>query len=278
MKKVRLREGLEIAYSDMGKGEKTLLFIHGLASNRKAWRKNIPELSRDFRCIALDLPGYGASSPGPFKGGLDFLAGCIAEFCRRLELNRICLVGHSMGGQLAMTLTLSELLPLKELVLIAPAGFETFAPNEQAWLARFFSADLLYHLPDFQVVKNFESNFYKMPDDARFMIEDRRKLSRDPQRFRLYCETVSANLQAMLDGPVFPNLKKITQPTLIFFGEEDKLIPNRLLHPRLKVRQVGEKGAGAIPNSRFLFLPKCGHFLQWECGSLFNFWVKEFLK
>jgi pimeloyl-ACP methyl ester carboxylesterase len=117
-----------------------------------------------------------------------------------------------------------------------------------------------------------------MPDDARFMIEDRRKLSRDSHRFRLYCETVSSNLQAMLDDPVFPHLKKITQPTLIFFGEEDKLIPNRLLHPRLKVRQVGEKGAGAIPNSRLLFLPKCGHFLQWECGSLFNFWVKEFLK
>jgi pimeloyl-ACP methyl ester carboxylesterase len=278
IKKVLLQAGLEIAYSDSEKGKTTLMFVHGLASNQKGWQKNIPELSRDFRCISLDLPGYGLSSSGPFPKSMEFLAQAVALFAMKMELKKVILVGHSMGGQIAMTLSIKKFFPIEGLVLLAPAGFELFTSSEKEWLTRFFSPEILFHLPDFQMVRNFESNFYRMPEDARFMIEDRRKLSRDSQRFRQYCETVSGNLMAMLNEPVHSRLNLIRVPTFILFGEEDKLIPNRLLHGRSSTRKIGEAGHKALPNSKLMFLPKCGHFLQWECSSLVNYWLKDFLE
>ena len=60
-------DGKTIAYIDEGRGEQTLLLIHGLGTNAKGWQRNIPALSRHYRVIALDLPGHGQSG-GPRKG------------------------------------------------------------------------------------------------------------------------------------------------------------------------------------------------------------------
>ena len=54
-------ESHEICYVDQGDGEQVLLFLHGMGSSLKAWSKNIPYLSSSFRCIAVDIPGFGQS-------------------------------------------------------------------------------------------------------------------------------------------------------------------------------------------------------------------------
>ena len=61
VKYAELKNGTKVAYIDEGKGAKTILFLHGFASNIMSWKRNIPELSRTFRCVALDLPGFGKS-------------------------------------------------------------------------------------------------------------------------------------------------------------------------------------------------------------------------
>ncbi|MDO8897890.1 MAG: alpha/beta fold hydrolase [Bacteroidales bacterium] len=68
VKKVQIDENTEIAYIDEGSGKETIIFIHGLGSYLPAWKKNIEGLSSDFRCIAIDLPGYGKSSKLPHSG------------------------------------------------------------------------------------------------------------------------------------------------------------------------------------------------------------------
>ena len=64
--KLQLAEDLELAYFDEGKGNEVILFIHGLGSYAPAWKKNIESLSKDYRCLAIDLPGYGKSSKGRY--------------------------------------------------------------------------------------------------------------------------------------------------------------------------------------------------------------------
>ena len=60
VKKVKLpASGYTIAYTDEGRGEKTIIFIHGLGSYLQAWIKNVEDLKKDYRCISIDLPGYG---------------------------------------------------------------------------------------------------------------------------------------------------------------------------------------------------------------------------
>ena len=92
LRRMDLRNGLELAWTDEGTGEKTLVFVHGMASNLRAWRKNIPVLRDDFRCISLDLPNFGDSSRGDYPMSIPFLSGVLREFLRPLEGEQVVLV------------------------------------------------------------------------------------------------------------------------------------------------------------------------------------------
>src|ERR1700742_1729400 len=103
-----LSNGCKVAYIDEGKGEKTLLFIHGLATYSLSWKKNIEYLKKKYRCIAIDLPGNGLSDRGDYPYSMNFFAGSVYDFIRLLGLKNVCLVGHSMGAQVAMTTLLRQ--------------------------------------------------------------------------------------------------------------------------------------------------------------------------
>lgn len=70
---VELPSGIELAYIDEGRGELTLLMLHGLGSNLQAWTKNVEDWKGDYRCIALDLPNYGKSGRGDYSFTMSFL-------------------------------------------------------------------------------------------------------------------------------------------------------------------------------------------------------------
>src|SRR5512133_839182 len=94
------QSGYDIAYTDEGKGKETIIFIHGLGSYSQAWIKNVESLKANYRCIAIDLPGYGKSSKQPHSGLMTFYAGIINELVKELKLEKVYLAGHSMGGQI----------------------------------------------------------------------------------------------------------------------------------------------------------------------------------
>ena len=97
VKYAELKNDIKLAYIDEGKGSETILMIHGLGSYLPAWKKNIGELSKNYRVIAVDLPGYGKSSKIPHSGLMTFYAEVIADFIQKLELGPVNLAGHSMG-------------------------------------------------------------------------------------------------------------------------------------------------------------------------------------
>ena len=86
VKHARLSDDINLAYIDEGNGNETIIFIHGLGSYIPAWKKNINELSKSYRCIAIDLPGYGKSSKNPHSGLMSFYAKVVAEFIDELKL------------------------------------------------------------------------------------------------------------------------------------------------------------------------------------------------
>ena len=106
-----------IAYIDEGKGENTIIMIHGLGSYLRAWEKNIGELSKTNRVIAIDLPGYGKSSKEPHSGMMTFYAGIVNELVKELKLQNVIIAGHSMGGQIGMTTYLKYPQIVKGLIL-----------------------------------------------------------------------------------------------------------------------------------------------------------------
>lgn len=273
---IKLNDDINLAYIDEGKGDNTIIMIHGLGSYIPAWNKNIPELSKKYRVIAVDLPGYGKSSKIPHNGKMTFYAGVISDFIQKMNLKNVTLVGHSMGGQIAMTLALEKPELIKSLILVDPAGFEDFHPGQRTWFKDVMTPNLVRLTTVEAIETNLASNFYRMPKDAQFMIDDRIAM-RTAEDFDAYCLTVSRSVAGMVDEPIIKKLKNISVPTLIFFGENDMLIPNRYLNPGF-TKKIAEYGASQIKGSKLIMTPKCGHFMMFEKPEIFNTEVEKFLQ
>ena len=267
---------IKLAYVDEGKGKETILMIHGLGSYLPAWKKNISELSKYYRVIAVDLPGYGKSSKLPHSGLMSFYAGVIAEFIQKLDLGPVNLAGHSMGGQISMVLALEKPELVKRLILVDPAGFEAFTAGQRNWFKDVMTPNLVRLTTVDAIETNLASNFYRMPDDARFMIEDRIAM-RDASDFEAYCLAVARSVHGMVEEPVLEKLTRIKMPTLIFFGENDMLIPNRYLNPGF-TSKIANTGAGLIKGSKLVMVPKCGHFMMFEKPDVFNTETRSFIQ
>lgn len=276
VKKQKLSSGAEVAYVDEGSGSQTIILVHGLGSYLPAWKKNIPALSKDFRVIALDLPGYGRSSKGPWEGSLQFFANTVMELADSLGIQKFVLGGHSMGGQITMIAALTYPGRVQKLVLVAPAGFETFHDGEKEWFRSVATPTLSKAANAKNIQENVAINFYEMPEDAEFMIRDRIAM-RTAEDFDGYAYIIAESIKAMVDRPVYDYLGQIRQPVLIFFGESDQLIPNRFLTGG-KTETIAEQGHARLPNSTLYMVPEAGHFMHFEQSEFFNEKVKEFLQ
>ena len=225
VKYMQVNEDINLAYVDEGKGSETIIFIHGLGSYLPAWKKNISELKKQYRCIAIDLPGYGKSSKVIHSGTMDFYADVIKQFMEKLGLNKAVIAGHSMGGQIAIVMALKYPEYVDKLILVSPAGIETFNEGQKEWFRDVMTVEGVKNTSVQQIRANLTANFYNLPEDAEFMITDRIAL-RGAKYFDNYCYTVVRSVNGMVDQPVYDFLPDIKQPALVVFGENDNLIPN----------------------------------------------------
>jgi pimeloyl-ACP methyl ester carboxylesterase len=117
-----------LAYEKAGAGA-PLLLLHGLGSCKEMWRPVLPLLAREREVVAVDLPGFGSSPPGP--GTVDEMAAAIADFAAGLGLERPHVAGNSMGGGVALALAASG--RVASACAVSPAGF---ANDREAAYAR----------------------------------------------------------------------------------------------------------------------------------------------
>jgi pimeloyl-ACP methyl ester carboxylesterase len=91
-------DGMTIHSTSTGKGTKTLMLVHGWTCDDTSWAENVPELSKHYRIITLDLPGHGKSgSPNDGKITMDLFARAVEAVRAEQKVDKIILVGHSMG-------------------------------------------------------------------------------------------------------------------------------------------------------------------------------------
>ncbi len=277
VKTIRLSSG-KLAYVEKGKG-KTILFIHGLGGNLSHWLKSVNELSSAYNCIAIDLPGYGWSDKNVDTKGKDrlqFYADAIAEFLKKKKIKKVMLVGHSMGGQTAVIAALQNKC-VSKLILVAPAGLETFTEKEAQLLTASTPASFFEKQDEAVIRNNFKINFVEQPADVEQLIQDRLQMKRCSD-FHIYCETVSAGVKGMLVHPVKDSLKYLKMPVLIVFGANDMLIPNRYLHAAVKTEELARQSAALIPNSKVEMIEKAGHMVPFEKPGAINIIIKNFIQ
>ena len=91
-------EGAKLHWSSAGKGQATVILVHGWTCDSSSWVEQIPALSHDYRVVTLDLPGHGRSAP-PKDGhfSMDLFARAVEVVRSRVKADKVVLVGHSMG-------------------------------------------------------------------------------------------------------------------------------------------------------------------------------------
>ncbi len=265
-----------IAYIDEGSGPQTLILVHGLASNAGFWRYVIPELSKTYRVIVVDLPGYGKSSKEPYAYTLSFYADQIKRLADHLGVKKFVYAGHSMGGQIGLIFSLKYPQMLEKLVLAAPAGIEEFERGEGDWLRSVMTINGVKRTPEEAIRRNLAMNFYTWNDKYEWMVEERVRMAKASE-FEDFCYTVVRCVNAMLDEPTYNRLSKVTVPALIVHGKYDGLIPNPYLNPGFTA-DVFAYGKSQIPDCRVVEIDNCGHMLQIEKPEEFISAVKDFVK
>ena len=120
--------GTETAYTAAGEDGAPVVLVHGGAGDRRDWSKNIEALASSHRVFVPDLIGYGETSrpDGPYT--IDRFAGFLGEFMDRLGIEMACLVGHSLGGRIALEVASTSPERIARLVLVAPIGFGRLSP------------------------------------------------------------------------------------------------------------------------------------------------------
>ena len=237
----------EIAYLDEGpENAPVILFLHGLGDNAHVWAPTISTLRKNFRCIALDLPGHGQTFAHNFSFRMYDFASVISEFLKQLQISNFILVGHSMGGQISVILSLRFPALIEKLILVAPAGFEQFTESEKKLLL---------------IGANYGSHWQTNQNAT----EIARKTA------------LQKSMEGMLSEPVFNFLPQLQMPVLVIFGEQDAFIPNRYFH-RVSTATIAQNGAAQIPNAELQIFPRCGHYPQTEQPGKFLAALQLFLK
>jgi pimeloyl-ACP methyl ester carboxylesterase len=118
------RDGVTLRYIDTGAGEPPLLFIHGWTCNRTNWRDQIPHFAKKHRVVAVDLRGHGESDKPDQDYTIEGFVGDVAWLIRELSLNKPVVIGHSMGGVIALNLARQHPDLARAIVMVDAPLFE----------------------------------------------------------------------------------------------------------------------------------------------------------
>jgi pimeloyl-ACP methyl ester carboxylesterase len=277
VKTIQLSTG-KLAYTETGKGQ-TILFIHGIGGNMSHWLKVVNALSSSYKCIAVDLPGYGWSDKlvkSTNNDRLQFYADALSEFLKLKKIKKVVIAGHSMGAQVATIMALQN-KRVKKLVLVSAAGLETFTEKEGQLLTGATPPASFEKQNEVVIRNNFKLNFFEQPSDAEQLIQERLRIKYCPDA-KLYFETVSAGIKGMLAHPVKDSLHFLKIPVLIVFGVNDALIPNPYLHPGMKTEELARQSAALIKNARVEMINNAGHMAPFEKPGELSQTIKNFLQ
>ncbi len=130
-KTIRAKDGLSIVCDTGGKGDTTLVFLHGWCGDRTWWKSQVNAFAGDYRVVIVDQAGHGESGKERKEWTVEALAQDVATVVKELKLKRVILIGHSMGGPIA--LAAAKRMPGK---VVAVVGVDTlhnaeFKPPEE---------------------------------------------------------------------------------------------------------------------------------------------------
>ncbi|MCS6937108.1 MAG: alpha/beta hydrolase [Candidatus Bipolaricaulota bacterium] len=229
-------QGSTIYYARAGEGVPALVFVHGAGADHTLWGDQLKTLSGEFTVAAIDLNGHGRS-PRRADVGIPSYVEDVRALCEALGLP-IVLVGHSMGGAVALTLALAPPTNLKALALVGTGAKLKVHPHLLDRCRNDFAGAL-----DLIATWAFAP---QAPEELR----QRSKT----QMERNGAETLLRDFSSCNEFDVLGRLHEIRLPTLVLCGRDDQLTPP-------KYSEFLQKN---IPHARLVLIERAGHMPMLE--------------
>jgi pimeloyl-ACP methyl ester carboxylesterase len=235
-----------------GKGA-PMIFLHG-ARGASAWLPFMDKLAETFELIVPEHPGFGGSDTPPWLDNVGDLAYFYLDLIDHLGLDGVHVVGTSLGGWIAAEIAVRDTHPLATLTLVAPAGIHVkgVAKGDVFMWSAEETMKRLFHDP-----KLAEKALAQPVPEGEVMIQAKNRLA-----------LAKLGWQPRLYNPdLYKWLHRISVPTLILWGDDDKVIPP----------QYGPAFAELIPGARLEVIDKCGHLPQIERADAFVAKITAFI-
>jgi pimeloyl-ACP methyl ester carboxylesterase len=199
---------------DQGSGRTTFMLIHGAAYSHELWSKQLSSLSKTSRTIAIDLPGHGASDklPSYQKISIQTYSDHVHAVLSKTKCQSAVLVGHSMGGAISMRCCLDHPNAIKALVLVGTGAKLGVSPQ------------ILQGL-----LSNFEQTIAGKIGVWSFSESAKESLVEESVKVMLRCkpDIALADFEACNEFDIRDSVSRISVPTLVIVGNEDKMTPIR---------------------------------------------------
>jgi pimeloyl-ACP methyl ester carboxylesterase len=267
-------QGRAVNVVELGSGP-AVVFVHGLSGGWQNWLENIPVIAEaGYRCIAMDLPGFGESPMPAEQISIAGYARFLDALLDQLGIDAACVVGNSMGGYVAAELAITVPQRVERLVLVAAAGITSQELRNERALRGLKRAEWLLGLYGsfFAARSQFVASHERLRRRALLLITAHPELLPGP----LVWENLRGSgkpgfidaLDALTNYPIKDRLQQIGCPTLVIWGQKDYLVPVR----------DADVFTSLIPDARKVVFADTGHVPQFERPEAVNRLLLEFLE
>lgn len=255
--------GINLHYEERGSGE-PLLLIMGITADGSVWEPHVSAWEKQFRCIMPDNRGVGKSDKPSGNYSTEDMADDCAGLLDHLELDKVRVVGCSMGSTIALQLALRYPNKVRSLVLMCPwARCDAMAKGIFEHMvdckARFTPEEFSLYIQ----LLIFSKSTWDNEEKCAQLAEDRRQDPAFPQPLH----GLTGQAAACINHNVYDQLGSIKVPTLVIGGEADIFTPP----------WMGKEIAEAMPNAEIHLYENLGHAFHFENTEDFNARVKEWL-
>ena len=272
---VRIKEGdldLQLHYNDCGSGSEAVVMLHGSGPGASGWanfNRNVePLVTAGYRVILMDCPGWSKSDAIVCTGSRSELnARALKGLLDALDLDKVHIIGNSMGGHSAVAFALNNPARVGKLVLMGggtggPSQFVPMPTEGIKLLQGLYRHPTIDNLKKMMAVFVFDSSSLT---DELYQARLTNMLSRQ-DHLENFVKSVTVNPKQFTDYG--PRLGEVTAPALVIWGRDDRFVP----------MDVGLRLIWGMPNAELHIFNRCGHWAQWEHADKFNRMVLDFLQ
>ncbi|MFQ5462896.1 MAG: alpha/beta fold hydrolase [Phycisphaerae bacterium] len=259
--------GVRICYQELGAGDNVLI-LPGLGTSADFWRLNISVLAERFHVLAMDLPGFGKSGKPDASYELSWMCEKIISFLDAKGIERTHVIGGSLGGHLALMMTLDHPDRVGKLVMTGSCGaWKTPGPLLDMIFKWFWNdATVTDHIR-----RNWKHIYTRLFQTHNPMTQEilryQMAIRADHDRFKQEGRASSRALKSIFYSSCRDRLAEVTKPVLLIFGAHDFVHPPR----------DGEFFHRHLPDSRLLIVADAAHEVMVDQPDIFNREVMRFL-